>query len=136
MEENFFVSKNDESRRLPFFSPKTWSNPGGLKGTYLDRIGAASHVGPGGGPGMGSFLAPEIGRLFGDAVGASLVRRLIANLVAMMCDADVCSWITRDPKVDPLKIESGPFWRARFWSLHFVRCAEILQAAMYAECQV
>ena len=75
----------------------------------------------------------------------------------MMCDADVCSWITttrlnrefkwnvkqaperhriqiaegpvldpcakqiyfrRDPKVDPLRIESGPSWRARFGSLH------------------
>ena len=29
----------------------------------------------------------------------------------------------RDPKVDPLRIESGPSWRACFWSLHFVRCA-------------
>ena len=38
-------------------------------------------------------------------------------------------------KCDPLRIESGPSWRARFWSLHFVRCAEILQAAMCAECQ-
>ena len=30
----------------------------------------------------------------------------------------------RDPKVDPLRIESSPSWRACFWSLHFVRCAE------------
>ena len=44
-------------------------------------------------------------------------------------------YFRRDPKVDPLRIESGPSWRARFWSLHFVRCAEILQAAMCAECQ-
>ena len=41
----------------------------------------------------------------------------------------------RDPKVDPLGIESGPSWRACFWSLHFVRCAEALQAAMCAKCQ-
>ena len=41
----------------------------------------------------------------------------------------------RDPKVDPLRIESGPSWRACFWSLHFLRCAEVLQAAMCAECQ-
>ena len=41
----------------------------------------------------------------------------------------------RDPKVDPLRIESGPSWRACFWSLHFVRCAEALQAAMCAKCQ-
>ena len=44
-------------------------------------------------------------------------------------------YFRRDPKVDPLRIESGPSWRARFWPLHFVRCAEILQAAMCAECQ-
>ena len=31
--------------------------------------------------------------------------------------------------------ESGPSWRACFWSLHFVRCAEALQAAMCAKCQ-
>ena len=36
--------------------------------------------------------------------------------------------------MDPLRIESGPSWRACFWSLHFVRCAEVLQAAMCAEC--
>ena len=44
-------------------------------------------------------------------------------------------YFRRDPKVDPLRIESGPSWRALFWSLHFVRCAEILQVAMRAECQ-
>ena len=44
-------------------------------------------------------------------------------------------YFRRDPKVDPLRIESGPSWRACFWSLHFVRCAEVLQAAMCAECQ-
>ena len=42
----------------------------------------------------GSFLAPEISRLFGDTVGASLVRGLGCQLVvAMMCDADVCGLI-------------------------------------------
>ena len=44
-------------------------------------------------------------------------------------------YFRRDPKVDPLRIESGPSWRACFWSLHFVRCAEALQAAMCAKCQ-
>ena len=123
----------------------------------------------------GSFLAPEISRLFGDTVGASLVRGPGCQLVvAMMCDADVCGLIPttrlkrvfewasnkppgrhqiqnaegpvldpcakqiyfrRDPKVDPLRIESGPSWRACFWPLHFVRCAEALQAAMRAKCQ-
>ena len=28
-------------------------------------------------------------------------------------------YFRRDPKVDPLRIESGPSWRACFWSLHF-----------------
>ena len=40
-----------------------------------------------------------------------------------------------DLKVDPLRIESGPSWRACVWSLHFVRRAEALQAAMCAKCQ-
>ena len=40
----------------------------------------------------------------------------------------------RDPKVDSLRM-TGPSWRACFWSLHFVRCAEALQAAMCAKCQ-
>ena len=44
-------------------------------------------------------------------------------------------YFRRDPKVDPLRIESGPSWRACFWPLHFVRCAEALQAAMRAKCQ-
>ena len=44
-------------------------------------------------------------------------------------------YFRRDPKVDPLRIESGPSRRACFWSLHFVRCAEALQAAMCAKCQ-
>ena len=43
-------------------------------------------------------------------------------------------YFRRDPKVDPLRIESGPSWQACFWSLHFVRCAEALQAAMCAKC--
>ena len=30
-------------------------------------------------------------------------------------------YFRRDLKVDPLRIESGPSWRACFWSLHFVR---------------
>ena len=42
-------------------------------------------------------------------------------------------YFRRDSKVDPLRIESGPSWRACFWSLHFVRCAEALQAAMCAK---
>ena len=42
-------------------------------------------------------------------------------------------YFRRDPKVDPLRIESGPSWQACFWSLHFVRCAEALQAAMCAK---
>ena len=33
--------------------------------------------------------------------------------------------------VDPLRIESGPSWRACVWSLH--RCAEALQAAMWVK---
>ena len=41
-------------------------------------------------------------------------------------------YFRRDPKVDPFRIESGPSWRNCFWSLHFVRCAEALQAAMCA----
>ena len=36
---------------------------------------------------MGSFLAPETDMIFGDGVGASLVRDLIANAV-FLCDAD------------------------------------------------
>ena len=42
----------------------------------------------------------------------------------------------KGPKSDPLRIESGPSWRACFWSFHFVRCAEALQAAMCAKCQL
>ena len=38
-------------------------------------------------------------------------------------------YFRRDLKVDPLRIESGPSWRVCFWSLHFVRCTEALQAA-------
>ena len=41
----------------------------------------------------------------------------------------------RGPKVDPLRIESGPSWRVCFWPLYFVRFAEALQAAMCAKCQ-
>ena len=44
-------------------------------------------------------------------------------------------YFRRDLKVDPLRIESGPSWQACFWSLHFVRCAEALQAAMCAKFQ-
>ena len=124
----------------------------------------------------GSFLVPEIGILFGHAVGASLVRGpwLPPRGCYVICDVAVCSWceqhdsreylsgasnkppgrhqiqnaegpvlvpcakqiyFRRDPKVDPLRIESGPSWQACFWSLHFVRCAEALQAAMCAKFQ-
>ena len=124
----------------------------------------------------GSFLVPEIGLLFGDAVGASLVWGpwLPPRGCYVICDVAVCSWceqhdsreylsgasnkppgrhqiqnaegpvlvpcakqiyFRRDPKVDPLRIESGPSWQACFWSLHFVRCAEALQAAMCAKFQ-
>ena len=124
----------------------------------------------------GSFLVPEIGILFGDAVGASLVRGpwLPPRGCYVICDVAVCSWceqhdsreylsgasnkppgrhqiqnaegpvlvpcakqiyFRRDPKVDALRIESGPSWQACFWSLHFVRCAEALQAAMCAKFQ-
>ena len=41
----------------------------------------------------------------------------------------------RGPKVDHLRIESGPSWRACFWPLYFIRCAEALQAAMCAKSQ-
>ena len=119
----------------------------------------------------GSFLVPEIGILFGDAVGASLVRGpwLPPRGCYVICDVAVCSWceqhdsreylrgasnkppgrhqiqnaegpvlvpcakqiyFRRDPKVDPLRIESGPSWQACFWSLHFVRCAS------FASCYV
>ena len=44
-------------------------------------------------------------------------------------------YFRRGPKVDPLRIESGPSWRVCFWPLHFVRCAEALQAAMCEKCQ-
>ena len=35
-------------------------------------------------------------------------------------ELDPCAkqiYFRRDPKVDPLRIESGPSWRARFWSI-------------------
>ena len=37
----------------------------------------------------GSFLAPKIGMLFGDAVGASLVRGPCCQLDVGLCDVDV-----------------------------------------------
>ena len=33
------------------------------------------------------------------------------------------------------KTQKQPAWQACFWSLHFVRCAKALQAAMYAKFQ-
>ena len=96
-------------------------------------------------------MAPEIGILFGDAVGASLVRGPWLPAVAMSCvtllyvagfeqhDSTVFEWgvkqapreapdalrkqmhFKRGPKVDPLRIESGPFWRVCFWCLYFIR---------------
>ena len=59
----------------------------------------------------GSFLAPEISRLFGDTVGASLVRRPGCQLVvAMTCDADVCGLIptTRLKRVFECGIKQAP----------------------------
>ena len=44
-------------------------------------------------------------------------------------------YFKRGPKMDPLRIESGPFWRVCFWSVYFIRCAEALQAAMFAKFQ-
>ena len=40
----------------------------------------------------------------------------------------------KDPKVDSLRIESGPSGGPVFWSVHFVGCAEALQAAVCAKC--
>ena len=40
--------------------------------------------------------------------------------------------VKRGPKVDPLRIESGPSWRVCFWPLYFIRCAEALQATASA----
>ena len=45
------------------------------------------------------------------------------------------TYFRRGPKVDPLRIESGPSWRVCFWPLRFVRCAEALQAPMCTKCQ-
>ena len=59
----------------------------------------------------GSFLAPEISRLFGDTVGASLVRGPGCQLVvAMMCDADVCGLIptTRLKRVFEWGVKQAP----------------------------
>ena len=39
-------------------------------------------------------------------------------------------YFKRGPKVDPLRIESGPSWRVCFWPLYFIGCDEALQAAM------
>ena len=44
-------------------------------------------------------------------------------------------YFKRGPKMDPLRIESGPSWRVCFWSFYFIRCAEALQAAMCAKFQ-
>ena len=44
-------------------------------------------------------------------------------------------YFKRGPKVDPLRIESGPSWRVCFWPLYFIRCAEALQAAMCEKIQ-
>ena len=65
-------------------------------------------------------------------------RHQIQNAEGPVLLLDPCAkqiYFRRDPKVDPLRIESGPSWRACFWSLHFVRGAEALQAAMCAKCQ-
>ena len=59
----------------------------------------------------GSFLEPEITRLFGDTVGASLVRGPGCQLVvAMMCDADVCRLIptTRLKRVFEWDVKQAP----------------------------
>ena len=44
-------------------------------------------------------------------------------------------YFKRGPKMDPLRIESGPSWRVCFWPLYFTRCGEALQAAMCAKFQ-
>ena len=63
-------------------------------------------------------------------------RLFISGLFENILRTSICFakqiYFRRDPKVDPLRIESGSSWRACFWSLHFVRCAEALQAAMCA----
>jgi hypothetical protein len=33
-------------------------------------------------------------------------------------------------RVQKWRMESGPSWRVYFWFLYFIRCSEILQAAM------
>ena len=62
-------------------------------------------------------------------------RHQIQNAEGPVLDKQM--YFRMDPKVDPLRIEvaSGPSWRACVWPLHFVRCAEALQAAMCAKCQ-
>ena len=61
----------------------------------------------------GFVLAPEISRLFGDTVGASLVRGAgyqLELVVAMMCDADVCGLIptTRLKRVFEWGVKQAP----------------------------
>ena len=75
----------------------------------------------------GSFLAPEISRLFGDTVGASLVRGPGCQLVvAMMCDADVCGLIPNNAPQESIWMgrQTSPqggtrfrMLRAQFWTL-------------------
>ena len=63
-------------------------------------------------------------------------RHRIQNVEGPVLDARAKQmYFRRGPKVDPLRIESGPSWRVCFWPLHFVRCAEALQAAMCEKCQ-
>ena len=40
-------------------------------------------------------------------------------------------YLSEGTKSGPLRIESGPSWRACFWFLHFVRCAEALQVTVW-----
>ena len=89
---------------------------------------------------MGSFFAPETDMIFGDGVGASLVRGPYCQLDVGLCDVDVFlhwnsaaeegAWVglkldlqggsaketcfKKGQKVAPLEIKSGPPWRVQF----------------------
>ena len=105
---------------------------------------------------MGSFFAPETDMIFGDGVGASLVRGPYWQLDVVLCDVDVFlhwnsaaeegAWVGLKPdlqgdtpvqrkraskrgqKVDPLEIKNGPLWRVQFWSLFGLHCGKSVEA--------
>ena len=103
---------------------------------------------------LGSFLVPEIDMIFGDGVGASLVRgpycQFGVGLIFYIGTAQlkkVLGWapkrtskeapdsitfgpraketLKRGQKVDLLEIKSGPPWRVQFWPLH---CGKFVEA--------